>query len=178
MKNNIMIDIETLADTNNAVIVSIGAVRFDIETGKTFGDDFYKIVNIDSCLKNGFEVTGGTIRWWMDKSDGARSIFKKDGIHIALALHQLGEFIKKDDIVWSNGLRFDVAILENAYRKLELPVPWQHRNERDVRTLVSFNPKIKSDVVNTWNKVLHNAIDDCYMQIKYCTQIHKTINIS
>jgi len=172
---HVMVDIETLADTNNAVIVSIGAVKFDIISGET-GDTFYETVDIDSCLKAGFEVTGGTIKWWMKQSDGARREFGKEGIHIALALQKLATFLQDDDYaMWSNGLRFDIAILENAYRRLELVVPWNHRKEMDVRTLVQFAPEIKSVVCNTWNDISHHALNDCKKQIKYCSQTYNKI---
>jgi len=172
---HVMVDIETLADTNNAVIVSIGAVKFDIESGET-GDTFHETVDIDSCLKAGFEVTGGTIKWWMRQSDGARREFQKDGIHIAEALQKMATFLQDNDYsMWSNGLRFDIAILENAYRRLDLVVPWNHTKEMDVRTLVQFAPEIKNVVCNTWHLISHHPVDDCKKQIKYCSQTYNKI---
>jgi hypothetical protein len=172
-----MVDIETLADTNNAVIVTIGAVKFDIETGET-GKQFYKNIDIDSCLDAGFEVTGGTIRWWMTNSEEARKEMAANGVHILDALYDFGQFLKDEDYhIWANGLRFDTAILENAYRRLKLPVPWNHRNEMDVRTLVAFAPEIKKEIVKNRINVRHNAIDDCLTQIEYCTKTYNKLKI-
>jgi len=174
---HVMLDIETLADTNNAVIVTIGAVKFNIETGE-IGSQFYRNIDIDSCLDAGFEVNGGTIKWWMTNNEEARKEMAMPGGHISRVLHDFGVFLKDEDYhIWANGLRFDTAIVENAYRRLKLKVPWDHRKEMDVRTLVSFAPEIKKEVVKNRTNVRHNAIDDCLTQIEYCTKTYNKLKI-
>ena len=174
---HVMIDIETLGDVSNSVIVSIGAVRFDLETGET-GEEFYRTIDIQSCLDNGLKVTGGTIQWWMRNSKESRKAIIDGGYDLEVVLDHFVQFLQTGDVLWSNGLRFDVAILEDAYQAIRSTIPWDFRNERDVRTLVSFAPEIKSVVVNTWNKTLHNAIEDCKLQIKYCSAIYNKLKIA
>jgi hypothetical protein len=78
---------------------------------------------------------------------------------------QLGDFQ-----IWGNGVRFDVGILEDAYVACDIQeMPWNFRNERDVRTLVSFAPNIKEHYPSLG--VEHNPIDDCKYQIAYCHAI-------
>jgi DNA polymerase III epsilon subunit-like protein len=175
---NVMIDIETMGDLNNSAIVSIGAVRFNLETGE-IGDEFYVDVDLQDCLDNGLKVTGNTIKWWLTNSEESRKkIAGTEGVKLSKALRDFSEFIKDDDIVWSNGLRFDIVILENAYRNCTIiPVPWNFRNERDVRTLASFAPEIKKKVEKEWKGVLHNPIDDCKKQILYCSETYNKIKI-
>ena len=122
-------------------------------------------------------MTGGTIKWWMSKSEDARREFSKPGRDIIDALTELSYFLEGDYSMWSNGLRFDIAILENAYRKLDIKVPWNHRKEMDVRTLVSFAPEFKEESVKAWNKTLHNALDDCLLQIEYCSCTYNKLKI-
>ena len=64
--------------------------------------------------------------------------------------------------------------LENAYSKVGNQIPWKFWNERDVRTLVSFAPNVKSEFV--FKGVAHNAIDDCKFQIGYCCKIWNKLN--
>ena len=45
---HIMVDLETMGRNSNAVICSIGAVEFDINTGQT-GREFFAKVDIQSC---------------------------------------------------------------------------------------------------------------------------------
>ena len=55
-------------------------------------------------------------------------------------------------------------------------LPWYFRNERDVRTLVSFDPAVKFEIPFTGT--IHNPIDDCIHQINYCSKIWKNKNLS
>lgn len=179
--NNVMIDLETFGTKSNSVIVSLGAVRFDIETGE-MGEEFYARIDIDSCLKAGLEVSGKTIKWWLTQNEAARQEVAKGGEMLQKVLYDFDSYlgnvgIGNHNIVWSNGLRFDISLLEDAYNKTDLPVPWEFRYERDVRTLVSFAPEIKSKTVNTWNGTLHHAIADCKLQIKYCSEIYSKLKI-
>jgi len=171
--NHVMIDIETLAQCSGAVITSIGAVRFDIKSGKRGYYHFYENVNIDSCLDAGMKVEGGTIRWWMTNSDEARREIAKIGKPIKEVLEKLACFLTPTDILWSNGLRFDIAKIEEAYRINNMKVPWDFHNERDVRTLVSFAPEIKEEVTKGYkdSTIAHQPIYDCNIQIDYCSKI-------
>jgi hypothetical protein len=62
-----MIDLETLATSTDAAILTIGAVKFD-----PFGKDiqepqmesFYVRVDLDSCHDIGLKVNDDTIAWW------------------------------------------------------------------------------------------------------------------
>ena len=97
---------------------------------------------------------------------------------LAKVLQDFECFIKWFDYsslqVWGNSARFDLGILENAYSKFNVNIPWNHWNERDVRTLVAFAPEIKKNMV--FEGVKHNPIDDCKHQIKYCCEIFKKLN--
>jgi hypothetical protein len=50
-----------------------------------------------------------------------------------------------------------------------MPIPWDFRKERCVRTLVSFAPEVKEAEPNTG--VAHDALADCIFQINYCSKI-------
>jgi hypothetical protein len=52
---HLMLDIETMGNESFSSIVSIGALEFDIETGKT-GREFYVNVDLQSCMDLGLIV--------------------------------------------------------------------------------------------------------------------------
>lgn len=167
--NNIMIDIETMGNQSYSSILSIGAVRFDIDSGE-IGDKFYTTIDLKSCLNIGLIINADTLKWWMKQNEQAqKDLFNGEQLSINEALLKLSNFINKKDIVWGNSARFDCGILSDAYNKLNLPIPWDFRDERCVRTLVSFYPEIKNEekIIGTY----HNAIDDCIYQINYCSKI-------
>jgi len=63
---HLMIDLETMGNVKNSAIVSIGAVEFNIENGD-IGEEFYAVVNLQSCLDKGMVVNGDTIYWWLNQ---------------------------------------------------------------------------------------------------------------
>jgi len=79
-----------------------------------------------------------------------------------------GELV--DVKVWGNSNRFDLGLLNAYFKEFDLALPWKYSNERDVRTLVAFKPEVKKEMVLE-AKDLHNAVNDCYLQIKYCHAI-------
>lgn len=170
-----MLDLETMSSQSNGVIVSIGAVRFDLNTGK-HKDTFYQNIDIQSCLDIGLEVTGSTIEWWLTQSEPARLQLLKNQINIVEALNLFSEFITRDDYIWGNSARFDCGLLQNAYNKSKQWIPWDFKKERCLRTLVSLKPSVKDTIVR--KGISHNALDDCYYQIKYLCAIWKLLNVN
>jgi len=101
----------------------------------------------------------------------------KPADNIMVVLEKLRSFMALlgDFQIWGNGARFDIGILEDAYKACGYEtLPWNFRNERDVRTLVSFAPKIKEHYPAMG--VEHHPIDDCKYQIGYCTAIWNKLN--
>ena len=161
---DVMLDLETLGNKSNSALLSIGAVEFNIETGET-GREFYKVIDLQSCLDKGLIVNGSTFYWWMKKSDEARNAICEENVDLASALMAFNAWMHdcvQETNIWGNGARFDIGILEDAYVACGYQkMPWGFRFERDVRTLVSFAP---------------HPIDDCKHQISYCHSIKKKLN--
>lgn len=175
--DHVMLDLETMGNKSNSAIVSIGAVEFDIETGET-GREFYKVVDLQSCLDAGLIVNGSTVMWWLQQDKAARELVLQESMEIALVLFHLDRWFSEciqGFKIWGNGARFDIGILEDAYVKAGYKeMPWGFRGERDLRTLVAFAPEIKTLVVDEWTKkgaVIHDPIVDCKIQIDYATRI-------
>ena len=90
--NDVMLDLETIGQHSNAVIVSIGAVFFNPLTGN-IGAEFYQVIDIEDAMKYG-EVDGSTLKWWMKQNDDARSIFNtNDTMPLKDALLEFNEWI-------------------------------------------------------------------------------------
>lgn len=179
--NDLMVDIETLGTKPGAVILSVAAVRFNIETGET-GEIFNEKIDIGSCLDAGLVINADTLKWWMTQNEEARNkVFgvnqnPRDFISLENALTKFSYFATKipNCDIWANSPRFDVGILENAFNKVGMTIPWRYSREMDVRTLSAIAPEIRSEI--KFEGVQHDALDDCYHQIKYCTAIWKHIN--
>jgi hypothetical protein len=172
---HVMLDLETMGKKSKSAIISIGAVEFDINTGET-GREFYAKVNLQSCFNVGLIANGETIEWWLMQSEAARKMAADSkGVSLTIALCNFRVFMIDLGIdttqIWGNGARFDIGILEDAYDACQLSNPWNFRLERDVRTLVSFAPKVKENAVFNTNGIEHDPIADAKFQIMYCTAV-------
>lgn len=170
---HLMLDIETMGNYSYSSIISIGALEFDIESGET-GKEFYVNVDLQSCLDLGLILSASTIMWWMEQNEQARKdLVSGEKLSIKEALESFSLFCNEEYEIWGNSPRFDCGILQNAYNKLGIPIPWNFKKERCVRTLISFNPEIKEKYPKT--HTAHNAISDCYYQVGYCSEIWNSL---
>jgi len=168
---HLMIDLETAGNTQSAAILSIGIVEFDLHSGEIGRRHRYN-VDLNSCIALGMKIEPDTFKWWLQQSDSARkAVYESDDtVKIQLILENLPHIITKKHFVWANSPRFDLGILQTAYNLIGKPIPWNFRNERDVRTIVSLVPPIEST-----NTLPHDPIADCIHQIKLVTEAYKQI---
>lgn len=164
MKSDIMIDLETLATTPDAAILSIGAVKFDPfgqELKEPAMESFYLRVDIDSCDQLGLVTSQDTLEWWAKQSKEAQDeAFGTEGrVDIVDAMNQLYKFCWGCKRVWSHGAGFDVVILETVFRKMRKGYPWSFWQVRDTRTIfdIGINPD-RPEVL------AHHALHDAYNQ--------------
>lgn len=159
-----MVDLETLGLAPDSVIVSIGAVIF---TDQGIEGEGYWTPFLDQPDRH---VDLGTVKWWMQQSDEARSVFTTTPAYtLQYALDELAQEFDKDTLIWSNGANFDEVLLANAYRQGRKNVPWAYRNVRCFRTLRAQYPDVKVDTLGT----KHNALDDARWQAQLLLEIVK-----
>ena len=170
---HVMVDLETTNVKADTAIVAIGAVVFD-ET--EIQEEFYANVNLDSCIDRGMTISHETLCWWTRQPREARELaFSFDAEHIMNALSQLSLFVtgnyqyeKEDIVVWGNGAAFDNAVLNLAYSKEGLEVPWDFRNDMCYRTVRKL-----SGVEKEHEGVYHYALDDAKAQAFHLMEINK-----
>lgn len=175
---DVMIDLETLATTPDAAILSIGAVRFD-----PFGQDlkepkmesFYLRVDVDSCDALGLVTSQDTLNWWAQQSKEAQeeAFGVENRVAITDAMNQLYKFCWGAQRVWSHGAGFDVIILEHVFRKIGKGFPWSFWQVRDTRTIfdIGINPD-RPDVL------AHHALHDAYNQAIGVQNVYRTLQTS
>ncbi len=168
---HVMLDLETLGTEPGCVVLQIGAVEFDLFTGET-GRTYKADISIKSCLDAGLTIDPDTMCWWMQQSDEAKALFDQEGkITLWDALDGFNKFYKAEQRIWGNSNRFDLGILEAAYKMTRHEkTPWKHTSERDVRTIADLVPEIKKNHV--FVGVKHDTISDALNQIAYC---HNTL---
>jgi hypothetical protein len=193
---DIMIDIETLSTNSNALILCIGAIKFNTkgdisQTNIEELEKFYCLIDIEDSKKYSLDIAEKCIEWW-NKQPQKEEIFKgyrftQDGslqsigdgectstrgsesrLSLKECLLKFNKWIifgnnSVNDIhIWSNGVAFDIPILENAYKKTCIEIPWKYWNVRDSRTIVKT---LNVYPPNIYKNMAHNPIYDCYRQI-------------
>lgn len=181
MSLDIMIDLETLGTTADAVIISMGAVTFNLDACVVFdelkSDSFYTAVNIDS--QSNRHTSGATLQWWDQQSLAAHRVFAEaaDGPPLVDALAALSVFIAKCNwdkvVVWSNGADFDLPMLAHAYSQYGVALPWKPYAGRCYRTYKNL-PGARAIAMQRQG-LHHNALDDAIDQARHLCAIHAAL---
>lgn len=168
--NHVMFDQETLDTLPTAVMLSIGAVKFDLDSDKLDPDGFYASLSINDQLAHGRTISESTLVWWMAQDKEAQQVFVEPKQTLESALVSLSEWLGHNKrCVWSNGASFDIPMLEHAYASYGLTAPWEFWNSRCVRTYralpgARYVPKVEPTVA-------HNALHDAVAQARHMQAI-------
>jgi DNA polymerase III epsilon subunit-like protein len=164
---NIMVDIETLGNVRNSAVLSIGAVQFSMGSDRAIGEEFYVNIDVASSIRFGCKVESATFYWWMRQGDEARrALFNPVPVEFTDALSAFRDFIGHDNpLVWAKPPGFDLGHLTSCYQLVEQPIPWHHRNERDVRTFCDVVQRLGWNPPNIKSKTKHNALADAKAQV-------------
>lgn len=172
MPTDIMLDLETMGNGSDGAVVAIGACAFDTDTGKILSV-FQQAVDLESSIKSGGKVEGGTVMWWLRQSEAARQALMKDPKPVAEAAVAFCEWFRAwtggspHTQVWGNGSDFDNVIMMALFKRLGWPQLWSHKQNRDYRTIKNMRP----DIVKPAPAVAHVACDDAVAQALHLCEI-------
>lgn len=173
---DIMLDIETLGTRPECVILTLGAVKFNPFTLDEPGPGLYLRLDADEQIALGREVQEDTLQWWMTQAEDVREEALGEGsdrVKLDDMYKQLNRFLVGANNIWCQGPAFDMVILENLYRQMGWPTPWQFWQIRDSRTLfgVHGDPRVKGKAG------LHNALEDCVSQATAVQQVYNKLGL-
>ena len=180
MVNHLMVDLETLGTKPGSAILSIGAVLFDphgkLPKNVPEKKCLYHNAEIKTSIAAGFTFEQETVDWWLTQPKEAQEKLKVDKISIQKALLELRLFYSTNKCVciWSHGSDFDVVLLQEGYRKIDMRHPWERNAVRDVRTtckLAGVNP-------DGPNPLSHDALQDAIGHARAVQQAFKTLKIA
>jgi 3'-5' exoribonuclease-like protein len=168
MQSHIMLDLETFGTKAGCVLRSIGAVQFDIKTGR-LGAEFYRNIDRASCEALGMTVDPETVAWWnkpgMKDAQNSLAIDQRPFEEVATDfckwyVQQCKGLSKV--ALWSQGSNFDGVLLEHSLVLAGLKPPWKFYHAFDTRTAYFMGD------LNTFNikreGTYHNALADAKHQ--------------
>jgi exodeoxyribonuclease VIII len=162
---HVLLDLETMGKGPTAAITSIGAVVFNLEDGVT--SQFYRRVDLQSCVTAGLTMDASTVLWWMEQDDAARSEFQRESVDLMQALGEFREWFPAGAKLWGNGATFDNVIMRSAYDALDMKAPWEYWDDRCLRTLRDLRP----DIPRPKPELAHHALSDARAQAEHALAI-------
>lgn len=168
---HVMIDLETLGTVADACILSIGAVRFDLDSAAIDDAGFYASVSIDSNLAAKRRIQEDTLLWWLKQEASAQEVFHEPKQSLEAALVEFADWLGDgENHVWSNGADFDLPMIAHAFTSFGMDVPWKFWNSNCFRTYKKLPGarQIRAAVTG----VKHNALSDAYQQAQTVQMIH------
>lgn len=181
-----MLDLEC-ADANSfkPVIIEIGAVNFNIDTGEELSS-FSTLINFESCIEKGLETSPGTMGFLHGNKTLAATLEKSKAspVTIVEGLMNFTHWIKEcqynnprmtprpEVLVWGNGSVADNVWIKSAYRACGMgnKIPWMYYGDRCVRTVVQECFDVTGKNYMREEKrvgTAHVAVDDCRHQVRY-----------
>ena len=171
-----MLDMETFSTQPNAVVTTIGIVKFDPWGNEILeSDGLYLRVNVDEQIAMGRHICENTIKWWSRQANDVKldATTDDDRVSVLELIDQLKKIYTGCNEIWSQGPTFDMGILDNLYRQVGLTIPWKYWNVRDSRTLFS----VHGDTRKKGRIGAHNALSDCIVQAKGVQSIYAKCGI-
>jgi len=197
--HEISLDLETVSTDPKAAIISIGAVKFnleDVDTVETLRKPdrtFYRTVSLESSIAHGGHMSADTVRWWMKQSNAAKTSFDGEFVitDVLVDLAQffdLHEFIEGSEerskyVLWGNGSDFDNVVLNEAYKTAWGYSPIDFRLNADLRTAKKLALKIQpktefKTVPGADTLVPHSALDDAIFQALLAQRYWRILNMT
>jgi hypothetical protein len=172
-----MIDLETLDVTPTSTVLSLGAVKFDPFSDSEPHSELYLKISIDDQDRLGRTTSDKTIEWWSKQNTSVmeEAFDQTNAVTVEEALRQLNKWTVGLDEIWAQGYGFDITMLEDMYRSIGKPIPWQFWQISDARTLTKRMP---ADPRKSMQTDLHNALADAYYQAKSIQIIFKHFNFT
>lgn len=168
--SSIMIDIETLSTEVNAVILSIGVVKFNPKKQGIIDSLELRPTVEDQTEIYNRHISDDTLRWWSTQSTEAIEAGLSDlgRMNFKDCMEVLYHYCWNQDRIWANGSAFDITILETALKQTLVekpnPLPWSYYNVRDTRTAYELaGVKLKDKKYGT--RTTHNAVEDAIHQV-------------
>jgi DNA polymerase III epsilon subunit-like protein len=162
----VMVDLETLSTQPNAVIVSIGAVKFSFDIG--IQSKFKVNISGKSCHDHGLHLDPNTIEWWQKQSKEAQDSWKVNPLPLKDGLEMFLEWWGDEKDIWfyCNGLSFDAPVLRTALYVVGKEQPWKYYHEMDLRTIYNMIGYDRKKRAKDASLVYHDALADAEFQTK------------
>ena len=171
------IDIETISTRPNAVVLTIGGVKFDPMSNDDPHSKFYYRIDVNEQTAMGRDVEEDTLKWWSTQPEEIMmdALGDDDRHSVEDTMKALNKWLVGVDKIWCQGPVFDICILENLATDIGSHYNWKFWQIRDSRTLFGLLPK---DPRKEMNFAAHNALEDAIVQSVCVQKAYRDLGVS
>ena len=171
------IDLETIDTSPSATVLSLGAVKFNPLDDSEPHSELYLKISIDEQDVLGRTASDSTIEWWgkQDPKIMEETFDQTGAVTVEEALQQLTKWMVGVDTLWGHGYGFDITIIEDMYRNISKPIPWNFWIVKDSRTLFGCCEQDPRKLLG--QNDLHNALADAYFQARGVQLAYKQLGL-
>jgi exodeoxyribonuclease VIII len=172
-ERHLMVDLETLAVSPKATVLTLGAVIFD-PFAMGYEDHLYIKIDVDEQDTLGREVDPSTVEWWSKQNSKVmeEAFDLTDRYSVKESMDMFHKFARGCTRFWSHGSSFDLVILTDMMQQIQKSTPWQYWQFRDTRTIfdLGHDPEMPQDSK-------HNALEDAIRQAVGVQNIYRKLKI-
>lgn len=173
-----MLDIETLSTRHDALIMSIGAVKFNADE---IIDRFHVGIDlVDAQKQYGRHIDAATVLYWLDpkRADARAELLALPRIDMYNAVDGFAMFINLTPVdqrgsLWGKGSTFDNVLLKSACDAVGVEYPATYRQDECYRTFANRCPSVEYEQIGT----AHSAIADAESQAVHLQAICKHLGV-
>lgn len=174
MMTHVMVDLETMAATSDAAVLSAGLVEFNSK-------EIIRSTEI-RCTSSGMRLAGRkfdteTLEWWLRQSDEARKLLLAEPRHDSIDsfVDAIVDWFPqtKDMKVWGKGPSFDLVILRDMMGDR---TPWHYFQECCVRTMLLVAKANQwTEILEKEPEVAHGAESDALHQARQVQEVMRKV---
>lgn len=170
----LMCDVESFGIEEDAALVGIGAVLFNLET-QTIGPTFNQVIHLATSVREGGTIDPATTLWWMGQSEAVRNAVRFNGRDVRLVMTDFCEWMRehtdeKTVRVYGNSDAFDIGKMERTLGRLGMAPPWFWTNRRCFRTVRNLYPQVEYDPSQKTGEA-HDPLVDALFQVEHLFKI-------
>ena len=175
----VMVDVETLGGGQNARVIQIGAVGFDFNERVLEAHELLQME--DRCFNMrianypGSREEASNCAFWANpaQAEALAAIQRMEEIPLPVVLTKLSKFLIEwlgtRGKLWAKPPQFDLRVIADAYGLAGMELPWRHRHEHDLRTMLYLAKQVpltgfKAPAISGAKLVHHYALHDAVEQ--------------
>jgi hypothetical protein len=191
---NVMVDIETMGHGPSAPVLAVGLVPFQIHPNQCElapRDQWREVrCSLAANVVGGKVINADTVEWWLRQDKAAQELLLAEPRHATLfgfwsAVREeiLAVNSRSGDLsVWAKPPQYDLITVRESMLAEGVDVPWQHRNEQDLRTVVAIARAAMQSGQAGWQEVFevkpvveHSAMADAAEQAEQVVRFYRRL---